>query len=72
MRLLILPMTTLVLAIAACSDGPSGPSSHGISDPMPPEVVGWLKSNLRDLANHYHAAYQDPEKGEGWRPKGAK
>jgi len=26
-----------------------------------PEVVAYLKGNLRDLANHYHAAYQDPE-----------
>jgi cellulose synthase operon protein C len=26
-----------------------------------PEVVGFLKSNLTDLANHYHALYQDPE-----------
>ena len=25
------------------------------------EVVAYLKGNLRDLANHYHAAYQDPE-----------
>ena len=29
-----------------------------------PEVVAYLKSNLRDLANHYHAAYQDPERAE--------
>jgi erythromycin esterase len=50
MRLLILPMTTLVLAIAACSDDPSGPSSHGISDPMPPEVVGWLQANAAPFA----------------------
>jgi cellulose synthase operon protein C len=25
------------------------------------EVVGYLKSNLRDLANHYHALYQDDD-----------
>jgi tetratricopeptide (TPR) repeat protein len=25
-----------------------------------PEVIGFLKSNLKDLANHYHAQYQDP------------
>ena len=25
-----------------------------------PEVVGFLKTNLTDLANHYHALYQDP------------
>lgn len=24
-----------------------------------PDVVGFLKSNLKDLANHYHALYQD-------------
>lgn len=24
-----------------------------------PEVVGYLKANLKDLANHYHALYQD-------------
>jgi len=26
-----------------------------------PEVLGFLKTNLRDLANHYHAQYQDVE-----------
>jgi len=25
------------------------------------EVLSFLKTNLRDLANHYHAQYQDPE-----------
>ncbi len=25
-----------------------------------PEVVGFLKTNLNDLANHYHALYQEP------------
>jgi tetratricopeptide (TPR) repeat protein len=25
-----------------------------------PEVLGYLKTNLTDLANHYHACYQDP------------
>ena len=29
-----------------------------------PEVVAHLKANLRDLANHFHAAYQDPEATE--------
>ena len=29
-----------------------------------PEVVAYLKGNLRDLANHYHAAYQDPTQVE--------
>ena len=26
-----------------------------------PEVLGYLKSNLKDLASHYHAQYQNPE-----------
>jgi tetratricopeptide (TPR) repeat protein len=26
-----------------------------------PEVLGYLKSNLKDLGNHYHALYQQPE-----------
>jgi tetratricopeptide (TPR) repeat protein len=26
-----------------------------------PEVLAYLKSNLRDLANHHHAQYQNPE-----------
>ncbi len=26
-----------------------------------PEVLGYLKANLTDLANHYHALYQDPK-----------
>ncbi len=32
-----------------------------------PEVVGYLKTNLRELANHYHALYQDKrlEKAKG-------
>jgi tetratricopeptide (TPR) repeat protein len=25
-----------------------------------PDVLGYLKTNLTDLANHYHACYQDP------------
>jgi cellulose synthase operon protein C len=25
-----------------------------------PEVLAWLKTNLTDLANHYHALYQNP------------
>jgi tetratricopeptide (TPR) repeat protein len=35
-----------------------------------PEVVGFLKTNLTDLANHYHALYQEPafadERGESF------
>ncbi|HUI46259.1 MAG TPA: tetratricopeptide repeat protein [Nitrospirota bacterium] len=27
-----------------------------------PEVLSWLKTNLTDLAKHYHALYQDKEK----------
>jgi len=29
-----------------------------------PEVLSYLKTNLTDLANHYHACYQDPEQKE--------
>jgi outer membrane protein assembly factor BamD (BamD/ComL family) len=29
-----------------------------------PEVLSYLKSNLRDLANHYHAQYQDKKAAE--------
>jgi tetratricopeptide (TPR) repeat protein len=29
-----------------------------------PEVLGYLKTNLTDLANHYHALYQDPKYAE--------
>jgi TolA-binding protein len=29
-----------------------------------PEVLAYLKTNLKDLANHYHALYQDPESEE--------
>jgi tetratricopeptide (TPR) repeat protein len=29
-----------------------------------PEVLGYLKTNLTDLANHYHACYQDPRQAE--------
>ena len=36
-----------------------------------PEVLGYLKTNLTDLAHHYHALYQDPEqvkeKGENFQ-----
>jgi outer membrane protein assembly factor BamD (BamD/ComL family) len=29
-----------------------------------PDVLGFLKTNLTDLANHYHACYQDPHQAE--------
>ena len=29
------------------------------------DVLGLLKINLTDLANHYHASYQDPKQAEG-------
>ncbi|HEX5046294.1 MAG TPA: tetratricopeptide repeat protein [Gammaproteobacteria bacterium] len=36
-----------------------------------PEVLGYLKTNLKDLANHYHSLYQDEtlkaEKGANYR-----
>jgi hypothetical protein len=33
-----------------------------------PEVLGYLKTNLTDLANHYHALYQDPRTSKKSRP----
>jgi len=36
---------------------------HFASDDRP-EVLGFLKTNLTDLANHYHACYQDPRQAE--------
>jgi tetratricopeptide (TPR) repeat protein/LysM repeat protein len=30
-----------------------------------PEVLGYLKTNLQDLANHYHALYQSPKHRAG-------
>ncbi|HEX9088039.1 MAG TPA: tetratricopeptide repeat protein, partial [Arthrobacter sp.] len=29
-----------------------------------PDVIGFLKTNLTDLANHYHACFQDPQQAE--------
>lgn len=29
-----------------------------------PDVLGFLKTNLTDLAHHYHAGYQDPQQAE--------
>jgi tetratricopeptide (TPR) repeat protein len=29
-----------------------------------PDVLGFLKTNLTDLANHYHACYQEPRQAE--------
>jgi len=29
-----------------------------------PDVLGFLKTNLTDLANHYHASYQNPRQAE--------
>jgi cellulose synthase operon protein C len=29
-----------------------------------PEVLGFLKTNLTDLANHYHSLYQNPQRAE--------
>jgi tetratricopeptide (TPR) repeat protein len=33
-----------------------------------PEVLGYLKTNLTDLANHYHALYQNPKYKEAKKP----
>jgi tetratricopeptide (TPR) repeat protein len=32
---------------------------HHFDPAESPEVIGFLKANLKDLANHYHAQYQD-------------
>ncbi len=29
-----------------------------------PDVLGFLKTNLKDLANHYHAGYRDPQQAK--------
>ena len=34
-----------------------------------PEVLSYLKSNLKDLANHYHAQYQNAELGRRRSPR---
>src|SRR5690606_31631278 len=37
--------------------------NHNDADEMP-DVVAWLKANLTDLAQHYHALYQDERLAE--------
>jgi tetratricopeptide (TPR) repeat protein len=45
----------------ATSYGLSGEYWKHFSPAESPEVVGYLKSNLKDLAGHYHAQYQNAE-----------
>jgi tetratricopeptide (TPR) repeat protein len=33
-----------------------------------PDVLGYLKTNLTDLAHHYHALYQDPQQAKDKQP----
>jgi TolA-binding protein len=37
---------------------------HHFDASKSPEVLSYLKSNLKDLANYYHAQYQDPKQHE--------
>src|SRR5262249_9072251 len=37
---------------------------HHVDVSKSPEVLSYLQSNLKDLANHYHAQYQDPKQRE--------
>jgi outer membrane protein assembly factor BamD (BamD/ComL family) len=37
---------------------------HHFDSNKSPEVLSYLKSNLKDLANYYHAQYQDPKQHE--------
>jgi hypothetical protein len=38
------------------------PNTGNIFEPSArPEVLAWLKTNLTDLAKHYHALYQSPQ-----------
>jgi len=55
----------------AATYGLSGPYWNHFTPEDAPEVVGYLKSNLKDLASHYHAQYQGAvsadEKAESYR-----
>src|SRR5256884_111224 len=57
------------LVLAAKKDfagtyGLQGEYWHHFDVNKSPEVLSYLKSNLKDLANHYHAQYQDPKQHE--------
>jgi TolA-binding protein len=48
----------------AATYGLQGEYWHHVDVGKSPEVVSYLKSNLKDLANYYHAQYQDPKQRE--------
>ena len=57
------------LVLAAKKDfagtyGLQGEYWHHVDVSKSPEVVSYLKSNLKDLANYYHAQYQDAKQRE--------
>ncbi len=57
------------LVLAAKKDfagtyGLQGEYWHHVDVNKSPEVLSYLKNNLKDLANYYHAQYQDPKQHE--------
>ena len=57
------------LVLAAKKDfagtyGLQGEYWHHVDVNKSPEVLSYLRNNLKDLANHYHAQYQDPKQHE--------
>src|SRR5579859_5140400 len=48
----------------AAAYGLHGEYWHHFDVNQSPEVLSYLKSNLKDLANYYHAQYQDPKQHE--------
>ena len=48
----------------AATYGLQGEYWHHVDVNKSPEVVSYLQSNLKDLANYYHAQYQDPKQHE--------
>jgi TolA-binding protein len=48
----------------AAAYGLQGEYWHHFDVNKSPEVLSYLKSNLKDLANYYHAQYQDPKQHE--------
>jgi tetratricopeptide (TPR) repeat protein len=49
----------------AATYGLQGEYWHHFDVNKSPEVLSYLKSDLKDLANYYHAAYQDPKQHDG-------
>ena len=48
----------------AATYGLQGEYWHHVDVNKSPEVLSYLTNNLKDLANHYHAQYQDPKQHE--------